>query len=147
MIALRRLALGLALLFATAVPAGALERIVQFISDVAVQRNGDLAVTETIQVEAEGKVIRRGIFRDFPTTYTRPDGTRVVVGFDVGSVTRNGSAENFVIEAARERCSRSHRQCRPHHPAWPAYLCHPLPYDPPDRVFRRLRRALLECDR
>ncbi len=98
MIGLQRLALGLALLLAAVAPAGAVERIVQFISDVAVQRNGDLAVTETIQVEAEGNVIRRGIFRDFPTTYARPDGTRVVVGFDVGSVTRNGSAENFVIE-------------------------------------------------
>lgn len=98
MISLQRLALGLALLLAAIAPAGAVERIVQFISDVAVQRNGDLAVTETIQVEAEGNVIRRGIFRDFPTTYTRQDGTRVVVGFDVGSVTRNGAAENFVIE-------------------------------------------------
>jgi uncharacterized membrane protein YgcG len=86
------------LLIAAAAPAAALERIVQFISDVAIQRNGDLVVTETIEVEAEGNVIRRGILRDFPTTYMRPDGTRVVVGFHVEAVTRNGSAENFVIE-------------------------------------------------
>ena len=32
------------------------------------QRNGDLLVTETIQVWAEGREIRRGILRDFPTT-------------------------------------------------------------------------------
>jgi hypothetical protein len=88
----------LGLLIATSAPAAALERIVQFISDVFVQRNGDLIVTETIQVEAEGNVIRRGIFRDFPTTYTRPDGTRVVVGFHVEAVTRNRAAENYAIE-------------------------------------------------
>lgn len=65
--ALRRCALALALLLAASAPAGAVERIIQFISDVAVQRNGDLIVVETIRVEAEGNVIRRGIFRDFPT--------------------------------------------------------------------------------
>ncbi|MCC6890298.1 MAG: DUF2207 domain-containing protein [Hyphomicrobiales bacterium] len=81
-----------------AAPAAAAERIVQFISDVTVQRNGDLVVSETIRVEAEGNVIRRGIFRDFPTTYTRPDGTRVVVGFHLEAVTRGGATENAVVE-------------------------------------------------
>src|SRR5437016_3782736 len=66
---------------ATPSPAHAVERILRFISDVEVERNGDLLVTETIRVQAEGNQIRRGILRDFPTTYARPDGTRVVVGF------------------------------------------------------------------
>ena len=70
----------------------------RFISDVEVERNGDLLVTETIRVEAEGRQIRRGILRDFPTTYHRPDGSRVEVGFTVQSVTRDGSAENFATE-------------------------------------------------
>ena len=96
--AIRRCALALALLLAAWAPASAAERITQFISDVIVQRDGDLLVTETIQVEAEGNVIRRGIFRDFPTTYTRPDGTRVEVGFHVETVTRDGSPENFALE-------------------------------------------------
>jgi uncharacterized membrane protein YgcG len=95
---MRRLAVALGLLLATCAPASAVERIIQFISDIAVQRNGDLIVSETIRVEAEGNVIRRGIFRDFPTVYTRPDGTRVVVGFALESVTRNGSPENSVVE-------------------------------------------------
>ena len=98
MSAIRRIAFGLLVLLVTAAPAAAVERIIQFISDVAVQRNGDLVVAETIRVEAEGNVIRRGIFRDFPTTYTRPDGTRVEVGLHVESVTRNGTTENFAIE-------------------------------------------------
>ncbi|HET7154399.1 MAG TPA: DUF2207 domain-containing protein, partial [Hyphomicrobiaceae bacterium] len=69
-----------------------------FISDVEVERNGDLAVTETIRVEAEGREIRRGILRDFPTRYTRPDGSRVEVGFTVQSITRNGATETYVTE-------------------------------------------------
>ena len=96
--ALRRCALALSLLLAASAPASAVERIIQFISDVTVQRDGDLIVIETIQVEAEGNAIRRGIFRDFPTIYTRPDGTRVEVGFHLESVTRNGAAENSAIE-------------------------------------------------
>ncbi|HEY6256793.1 MAG TPA: DUF2207 domain-containing protein [Xanthobacteraceae bacterium] len=90
----------LALLFALAAtgPAGAVERILRFVSDVEVERNGDLMVTETIRVQAEGNEIRRGILRDFPTTYARPDGQRVVVGFDVRSVTRDGADENWTTE-------------------------------------------------
>ena len=62
------------------------------------QHNGDLQVTETIRVQAEGREIRRGILRDFPTTYRRRDGTLVIVDFEVQSVTRNGRSENFVTE-------------------------------------------------
>ncbi len=94
----RRLAIALGLLLAAVAPASAIERIIAFISDIAVQRNGDLIVTESIRVEAEGNIIRRGIFRDLPTVYTRPDGTRAVVGFALESVARNGSSENYVIE-------------------------------------------------
>ncbi len=79
-------------------PAAAVERIIRFVSDVAVQKNGDLVVTETIRVEAEGRDIRRGILRDFPTVYTRPDGTRVEVGFHIESITRNGQTEVWSSE-------------------------------------------------
>jgi uncharacterized membrane protein YgcG len=79
-------------------PGAAAERIVLFVSDVKVERNGDLDVTETIRVEAEGREIRRGILRDFPTRYARADGSRVEVGFLVQSVTRNGAAETWVSE-------------------------------------------------
>jgi len=95
---LKRIFLGAFLCAMMLAPAGAAERIVRFISDVDVQRNGDLIVTETIQVQAEGRTIRRGILRDFPTTYSRTDGSRVEVGFDVQSVARDGTAENFATE-------------------------------------------------
>src|SRR5882762_7275357 len=79
-------------------PSLAEERIERFVSDVAVQRNGDLIVTETIQVWAEGRQIKRGILRDFPTTYHRADGSRVEVGFDVQYVMRDGQYENYTTE-------------------------------------------------
>ena len=96
--ALARLALALLLLAAARAPALAVERITSFISDVRIKRSGDLDVTETIRVEAEGREIRRGILRDFPTRYRRPDGSLVEVGFTVQSVTRNGSVETFATE-------------------------------------------------
>jgi hypothetical protein len=95
---LRRASLALILLLVWLVPALANERIVLFISDADVWRNGDLLVTETIRVNAEGDQIKHGIFRDFPTTYTRPDGTGVRVGFDVLSVKRDGASESFTTE-------------------------------------------------
>jgi len=98
MTAIARIAVALVLLLAGLAPAGAVERILRFVSDVTVERNGDLAVTETIAVQAEGRDIRRGILRDFPTSYRRRDGARVEVGFDVQSVTRDGAPENWATE-------------------------------------------------
>ena len=95
---MRALLSALFVLVAASGPAAAVERILSFISDVVVERNGDLAVTETIRVQAEGANIRRGILRDFPTSYTRPDGTRVVVDFKVESVMRDGVPESWSTE-------------------------------------------------
>jgi uncharacterized membrane protein YgcG len=95
---MRRIAIALLVVAAVIAPAQAVERILRFVSDVEVQSNGDLAVTETIRVQAEGNQIRRGILRDFPTAYARPDGSRVVVGFDVTSVTRDGATEAWTTE-------------------------------------------------
>jgi uncharacterized membrane protein YgcG len=94
-----RIAFALGVLLSMLVPAGAVERILDFVSDATVERNGDLTVTETIAVQAEGNVIRRGIFRDFPTTYhRRRDGSQVIVGFHVLSVSRDGNTEDFALE-------------------------------------------------
>jgi uncharacterized membrane protein YgcG len=95
---LQRTGAVLLLLAAWLTPAGAAERITRFVSDVQVQRNGDLEVKETIAVVAEGQIIKRGILRDFPTSYANKDGTRVEVGFDVHSVTRDGAAEPYAVE-------------------------------------------------
>ena len=95
---IKRLFLAAFLCAMTLATAGARERITRFVSDVDVQRNGDLLVTETIQVNAEGYTIRHGILRDFPTTYRGKDGSRVEVGFDVLAVQRDGAPENYATE-------------------------------------------------
>ena len=83
----------LALLLALPAPALAAEVIERFTADIAVQPDGALAVTETIRVRAEGVEIRRGIYRDFPLTFTDADGNTRRVGFRLGEVTRNGQPE------------------------------------------------------
>ena len=112
-----RIAIAFALLFLAAGPAAAFERIVRFVSDVVVARDGDLNVTETIDVEAEGQDIRHGIFRDFPTIYTPPQGARVEVAFLLEGVTRDGRAEHSQIEGiengVRIRMGQSETQLAP----------------------------------
>ena len=97
---LRRLWAALALVIAlTPAAAQADERITRFASEVRVQPDSSLEVTETIDVVAEGIQIRRGIFRDFPTRYKGPNGGQVRVGFTLGTVTRDGATEPAVTEA------------------------------------------------
>ncbi|WP_454688832.1 DUF2207 domain-containing protein [Achromobacter aloeverae] len=74
------------------------EFIAVFESNVDVQRNGDLLVTERLLVNAQGNEIKRGILRDFPTLYNARDGLRVEVGFDVLGVKRDGNPEPYDLE-------------------------------------------------
>ena len=78
--------------------APAAERILDYVSDVAIRPDGALEVTESITVQVERDRIKRGIYRDFPTRYENRRGTRVVVPFDVISVRRNGQSENYSLE-------------------------------------------------
>ncbi len=71
------------------------ERINLFASDIAVQADGDLVVTERIRVTARGNEIKRGIVRDFPTLYRTQQGLTVRVGMAVESVRRDGRFEPF----------------------------------------------------
>jgi uncharacterized membrane protein YgcG len=74
------------------------ERILAWESEIRVQPDSTLEVRETLRVRSEGENIRRGIFRDFPTVYTNARGERVVTGFDVHGVTRDGHAEPYRVE-------------------------------------------------
>src|SRR5262249_12853566 len=98
MTVLRRIVAAVFVLLAALVPACADERILSFLSDIQVQPNGDLLVTETIRIEAEGDQFRHGLRRDIPTTYKRRDGNEVRVGFTVQRVTRDGAPEPFTTE-------------------------------------------------
>lgn len=90
---LRRLAALLVLFFCLGQTVWAEEVIRSFVSDVTVQADGELLVRETITVRSEGREIRRGIIRNFPTTYKDRLGQQVQVGFDVVEIKRDGRTE------------------------------------------------------
>ena len=75
------------------------ERILSYQSDIEIFADSSMQVVETITVQAEGKKIKRGIYRDFPTTYKDRLGNRYRVDFDVLEVRRDGVSESFHTEA------------------------------------------------
>ena len=79
-------------------PAAAREEIKNFTADVVLAKDGTVNVTETIDVQAEGNEIRRGIYRDIPVTLLGAEGAKIRPGFDVLSVRRDGSDEMFRVE-------------------------------------------------
>jgi len=79
-------------------PAQAQERILSHDTVIEVQADGSLDITEDIRVRAEGRAIRRGIYRDFPTRYRDRFGNRVVAGFEVLGVQRDGRPEPWFTE-------------------------------------------------
>ncbi len=85
----------IALLFAA--PALAQEQINRFDVLVEVQRDGDIIVTETLNVTAQGNQIQRGIFRDLPR-YFEGEGERYAYDYDILSVTRDGRDEDYDAE-------------------------------------------------
>src|ERR1700746_769319 len=74
------------------------ERILDYQSDVTLEDDGSLQVTETITVKSTDNQIRHGIFRDFPTSYKDPYNNRYVVGFQMLSVTCDSASEQFRVE-------------------------------------------------
>jgi len=93
---LRTVAAVLLLAFALAAPAA--ERILDYHSAIEVHPDASVTVAETIVAQAAGELIRRGIYRDFPTDYRDRLGNRYRVGFEVLEVTRNGAPEPFHTE-------------------------------------------------
>ena len=89
---MKKLGYALFLFFiATVFVSSADERILSYHSDIVIQTNNTLIVTETITVRAEHKKIKRGIFRKYPTNYKDRLGGRMWVAFDVQRVTRNAN--------------------------------------------------------
>jgi uncharacterized membrane protein YgcG len=90
------LTLCLALLFA--LPAAAREAITSFSSAITLNSDGSVDVIETIEVNAEGYEIRRGIYRDIPLILINPDNSRLRSDLAVQSVTRDGRVEPYSLE-------------------------------------------------
>jgi uncharacterized membrane protein YgcG len=78
--------------------AAAEERILSYDSQVAIQADGSLDVTETILVRVENVAINHGIYRDFPTRYRASGGRRVRVGFELMDTLLDGQSEPNKVE-------------------------------------------------
>ncbi|WP_297108189.1 DUF2207 domain-containing protein [uncultured Devosia sp.] len=85
-------------ILALAMPAMAREEIRAFASDVQLRTDGSVDVLETIDVNAEGNQIRRGIYRDIPVTMLGESGNKIRIDLDVEAVTRDGQPEMFRVE-------------------------------------------------
>ena len=92
---MRRFHLLFWLLFAFVASALAQEQILSYDTDIKVDGDGSMLVRETIRVHAEGRQIRHGIYRDFPTEYKDPLGVVTRVPFDIVSVKRDGAEEPY----------------------------------------------------
>ena len=77
------------------------EKIDSFDVAITVEKDGDIEVSETIQVTSEGVRIRRGIFRDLPRYYADDEGRpgdKLPYQYDVKRVTRDGLREPYTVE-------------------------------------------------
>ena len=73
------------------------EKILSFDSKIQIARDGTLTVTETIAAQVEGRQIKRGILRDFPTDYRDRLERKVTVPFEVLRVLRDGRPEPYSV--------------------------------------------------
>ncbi len=88
----------LSLLIAIGAPSAALaaEQIDSYDVKITVEQDGDILVTETIDVTSEGNRIRRGIFRDLPRLYEE-NGVTLPFRYDVKRIRRDGEKEPYEI--------------------------------------------------
>jgi uncharacterized membrane protein YgcG len=74
------------------------EEILSYDVHIDVQSDARLVVTEYITVRALGREIRRGIYRDFPTSFPRASGFgRIEAPFAVLDVRKGGSPEPYEL--------------------------------------------------
>jgi len=76
--------------------AAANEQINTFDVEIAVEKDGDVVVTETINVTAEGYRINHGIFRELPRFYTR-DGAKYPYQYAIRRIERDGALEPYTV--------------------------------------------------
>lgn len=72
-----------------------IEVIKTFHSDIVINKDSSMQVTETIKIVSAGENIKHGIYRDFPTRYTDNNGSNYNVGFNVITVKRDGNNEEY----------------------------------------------------
>jgi len=79
-------------------PSAAEERILLFSSNATLLSDSSLIVQEDVTVNVEGRQIKRGIYRDFPTTYKSLTGGTVRTGFDLKEALLDGESVPYRIE-------------------------------------------------
>ena len=137
--ALTRAFLACSLLLALpASPASAEEQIAAFGSTVFVKQDGTLDVVERIWVDAENVSIRHGIYRDFPTRYTIPNGGRMKVGFTFVDAKLDGQPVEHDVENLEQRRPDQARLARQLRLARPPPLPDPLSGHPRARLLQGL---------
>jgi hypothetical protein len=82
----------------TAVAQNQTERIIRFHSDIVIETDGTVVVTDHEKVYAAGKDIKRGIVREIPIYRENKNGNRVRVDVNVLSVTCNGKKAAYHTE-------------------------------------------------
>ena len=85
------------LLFCNPLIAQDQEEILKYHSEIMVNSDGSLNVTEAIKVRSLGNEIIRGIYRSFPVRYRDHYNNQISVGFDVLEVKKNGTSEPFEV--------------------------------------------------
>ncbi len=73
------------------------ERITSFHSDIDVNKNSGLTITEKINVYSTGNEIKRGIFRTLPLSRNL-NNKKQKVTYDIISITKNGETEDYHTE-------------------------------------------------
>lgn len=73
------------------------EQILSFLSDIHLSKEGEISVTETIKVYANGRSIKRGIFRSLPLKRNLNNRTQRVKYKNI-SIERDGKKEKFKKE-------------------------------------------------
>ncbi len=76
----------------------AAEVIEQFDVIIEVEANGTLTVTETIRVRAEGREIKRGIYRDISLAFIDDEGCHRQATFKLLDVRRDGRPQPYFTE-------------------------------------------------
>ena len=74
------------------------ERILNYHSEINVNKDRSIEVTETITVQAEGINIKRGITRDIPNVMLDENGDRVKLDLDFIQVLRDGNSTEWITE-------------------------------------------------
>ncbi len=143
---MRRWLLG-ASLVVVAYAYGQNERINSFHTDLTVAADGQLTVTEEINIHAEGEEFKRGIVRRLPLRFADHNGREHRVQYELTAVEVFGATspyhtategDDFVLYVGSEgNFLRARRLPLPHH----------LHHQGPGRLLPGLRRDLLERER